>query len=310
MRQLLLILSIAILYSCSKPDYLLLKREALIAFEEARFEESIPPLKKILKKEPRNAAYSLMMARSLYNTGQKEEGFFLLDQTLKLDPEYAKALEVRAALKAEEGDFQEGIKDIERAVKIMPEQVGYYITAGNIYKSAGKLDLAKNSYAKAIELAPQNSQAHQGRAYIHLGQLAYGDAILDFDKVVELGAASANTYINRGYARMKITADSLALLDFEKALELAETPKLKGIALNNLGNVKMLLGDVEAAWQDINAGINLYPDNSYAYRNKALVLIAMKRFPEACDALSVSLDLGFSKNYGSEVSELRAQYCR
>lgn len=310
MRQLLLILSIAILFSCSKPDYMALRSESLLAFTEERYQESIAPLEKLLKKYPQDAPYTLMLAQSLYHSGEKEEGFSYIDKSLEIDPKFAKAFEVRGALLAHEEDFPKAIHDLEKAIQLMPENVGFYITAGNVYKAAGKMEHAKKSYSQAIERAPLNPFPYSKRGFIHLGQLAYGDAILDFDKVVELGAASANTYINRGYARMKITADSLALMDFEKAVELADTPKLKGIALNNLGNVKMLLGDVEAAWQDINAGINLYPDNSYAYRNKALVLIAMKRFPEACDALSVSLDLGFSKNYGNEVQELRAQHCR
>ncbi|MEM6802101.1 MAG: tetratricopeptide repeat protein [Bacteroidota bacterium] len=310
MRQFLLILSIAILYSCSKPDYMALRSESLLAFTEERYKESLAPLEKLLKKYPQDAPYTLMLAQSLYHSGQKEEAFSFIDKSLEIDPKFAEAFQVRAAFLAYEESFTQALKDIETAIKLMPENVEFYITAGDIYKKTGKIEGAKAYYSQAIELAPMNPFPYNNRGHLYLGQLAYGDAILDFDKVVELGAASTNTYINRGYARMKITADSLALVDFEKALELAETSKLKGIALNNLGNVKMLLGDVEAAWQDINAGINLYPDNSYAYRNKALVLIAMKRFPEACDALSVSLDLGFSKNYGNEVEELRAQHCR
>lgn len=309
MRIPLLLLSSLILFSCSKPDYLLLRKEAHIAFQEERYEESMAFLKKVLKKEPKDPANTLLMGQNLLASGDAEASLVYIEKTIDLDPNYADAIAERAAYEAAKGNYQLALQDIDQAISLFPDSASYQMQKGKIFKQAGKTDSAIVAFGKAIELSPKNSKPYQERGYLHLATEAYGDAILDLNQVVELKGADATTYINRGYAKLEIQADSLALFDFEEALILARTNELKGIVLNNLVRVKMLIGDVEGAWKDIRTATLLNPRSSYAFRNKALVLIAMKRYEEACEAIQTSLELGYTTSYGEEVQELKELHC-
>jgi tRNA A37 methylthiotransferase MiaB len=69
-------------------------------------------------------------------------------------------------------------------------------------------------------------------------------------------------------------------------------------------------GDYVNALHDINLSIKMYPTNSYAYRNLALVYIALNKMKEACTSLGYAMNYGFEKRYGPQVSELFMKYCK
>jgi len=64
------------------------------------------------------------------------------------------------------------------------------------------------------------------------------------------------------------------------------------------------------ALQDVNKSIGLYPGNSYAYRNRALIYLALNKTGEACADLDAALSLGFAQRYGPEVAELKNKNCK
>lgn len=54
----------------------------------------------------------------------------------------------------------------------------------------------------------------------------------------------------------------------------------------------------------------IYPTNSYAYRNLALVYIELKILKEACNALGYAKSYGFERQYGGEVEALIDKHCK
>ena len=83
-----------------------------------------------------------------------------------------------------------------------------------------------------------------------------------------------------------------------------------GLIFNNMGYVKYKLKRYDEALIDINKSIEFYPENSYVYRNKALVYIDLKSFDKACVEIEKSIELGFAKQYGNEVVELKNKHCK
>jgi tetratricopeptide (TPR) repeat protein len=69
------------------------------------------------------------------------------------------------------------------------------------------------------------------------------------------------------------------------------------------------LNDLKGALDDVNHSLQLYPQNSYAYKNRALIFIAMKQYSKACADLQIAIQLGFTQMYGDEVKNLLEQYC-
>lgn len=83
-----------------------------------------------------------------------------------------------------------------------------------------------------------------------------------------------------------------------------------GLIYNNMGYVKYKLKRYEQALIDINKSIELYPENSYVYRNKALVYIDLKIIDKACNEIEKAIELGFTKQYGTEMQELKEKHCK
>ena len=57
----------------------------------------------------------------------------------------------------------------------------------------------------------------------------------------------------------------------------------------------------------INKSLDIDPSYSYAYKNKAKILIALNKKEEAIDNLEKSLELGYSEDYDDEVETLLSQ---
>lgn len=87
-----------------------------------------------------------------------------------------------------------------------------------------------------------------------------------------------------------------ALVYFNKALEL---DKDEPLTLNNRGYTRYKLNNLAGALEDIDKSIILYATNAYAYKNRALVYIALDK-EEACKDLQKARELQFEKQYGPE----------
>ena len=81
------------------------------------------------------------------------------------------------------------------------------------------------------------------------------------------------------------------------------------MSYNNRGYAKYKLKDYKSALKDITRSIDLYPANSYAFRNRALVYLSLDKKEKACENLQKAIDLGYSGMYGNDVEELLKKNC-
>ena len=72
--------------------------------------------------------------------------------------------------------------------------------------------------------------------------------------------------------------------------------------------MRLQLGDHEGALSDIQKGLELFPDNSYGYRNLGKVYLAMGKNEEACAAWQQAIDNYFTQMWGPEVEGLLKEH--
>lgn len=70
-----------------------------------------------------------------------------------------------------------------------------------------------------------------------------------------------------------------------------------------------MLKDVKGALNDINKSLKMYPENSYAYKIKALIYIEKNELKTACENLEIAKNKKYKQTYGNEVDELITKYC-
>ena len=71
-----------------------------------------------------------------------------------------------------------------------------------------------------------------------------------------------------------------------------------------------MLGDLNGAMNDINKSLSIFPKNSYAYKNKALVLIAQNKNSAACKELQKAIELHYTEDYDDDVIDLMKKHCK
>ncbi|MEQ9403513.1 MAG: hypothetical protein RIM99_08010 [Cyclobacteriaceae bacterium] len=125
-------------------------------------------------------------------------------------------------------------------------------------------------------------------------------------QVVDLDPEYFPAFINIGFIYQKLDEHIKAIYWFNSALDYVENEPL---IYSNRSYSKLKSGNIDGALNDIEKSISIYPGNSYAYRNKALILLEMGKGVEACENLNVALEKGFTQSYGSEVEELIAENC-
>ena len=168
---------------------------------------------------------------------------------------------------------------------------------------------AIKDFDEAINLDNNYTDAYYLRALCFGTLKRYNKALNDFNKVIELDPSYKDAYINRGYYVLEKTGNyEEAINDYNKYLELNSDGE-NAFALNNRGYAKYKLNNLEGAMKDIQESIQLNPDNSFAYKNRALIYVSLDSINLACQDLEQANALGFSNEFGTEVSQLISKFC-
>jgi hypothetical protein len=91
-----------------------------------------------------------------------------------------------------------------------------YYNLGLVYGRKGLLDIAIDSFSKAIDINPKFDMAYnnRGTAYYLRGQ--YDKAFGDFNEAINLNPNNAEAYINRGYVNFRRGDTAFAVSDLER----------------------------------------------------------------------------------------------
>ena len=278
------------------------------------------------------------------NKGCKE-ALQMVEPFLAVDPPLAKAVVVKSrCLIYSMDDAAGGMALLETALQREPGQFDLSLFRGDVYNNAKMYDRAEADFELALANATDtasridalNSEAwnlvclrrfREAREncdrvsamdpdnYHSLNTLAIaanelGDtaaALGAMRRMTELQPESITGWINLGYVLGTLDRHAEALNAYAKAADLgADGSRF----LNNRGLSKLGVGDIKGARQDVARSMKLDGNNSYAYRNLALIELQGGHTSEACDALEKALQLGYTKHYGSEVNDLRKEHCQ
>lgn len=66
---------------------------------------------------------------------------------------------------------------------------------------------------------------------------------------------------------------------------------------------------LKGAMEDVNSSLKFNEDNSYAYRNRALIYLALGKKEKACSDIQTAMDKNFIKFYGNSILDLWRENC-
>jgi Tfp pilus assembly protein PilF len=160
------------------------------------------------------------------------------------------------------------------------------ITDANQDLAAGRAAQAVEKLRKAVELTPDNEDAHYNLGIALAAAGNAPEAQKAYEKALEIFPDYAEAHNNLGNLLMKQNNFGDATAHFKKALEISPDNPM---AENNLGTALARHGDVAEALPHFSAAVRQKPDYLQARLNLANGYITLNRLDEAAQELNTIL---------------------
>lgn len=277
---------------------------------EKKFIEALDVYHKAFKKD--SAKYDVFTGRgtAYFELKEYQKCFDDFTRAILLEPDSALAYHYRANLMYVLNYTDEAIADNTKAIERTSDEkflLGCFINRGSAKEQKRDFKGAYEDFYRAYSYDTTDISVLNNLGTV-LDELdRREEAIVFLKKAIALDSTFVGPYVNIGFQYSLMGRYEEALVYFNKALDLEKDEPL---TLNNRGFTKYKLNDLDGALQDIDKSILLYATNAYAYKNRALVYVAMDKKEEACKDLKMARELQFEKQYGPEVNELLKKYCQ
>jgi tetratricopeptide (TPR) repeat protein len=307
---LIFILSLSFLssvFSQTKEEYY---EKASDFYDKSDYTKSIDNINKALDLDSTNGRYLRLKGNTLVKAKRFLEAFDTYSTAIKFNPKDAVAYNQRGLLLMTMQEEEQSINDFSDALKFEKTdsiRLSLYLNRGAAKINIRNFQGAYDDFRSALALDSLSIGVLNNLASV-CDEIGKGDQTLGYlYKILKLDSTFIGAYENIGFKYQEMGDYKTAITFFNKVLELDQNEPL---AYSNRSFNRYKLGDLELALSDINVSIKLYPANSYAYRIRALIYLALKDTQKACPDIAEALRLGFTKMYGSEVEQLKKDYCK
>jgi tetratricopeptide (TPR) repeat protein len=169
----------------------------------------------------------------------------------------------------QEGRLDEAQAQLEKALQIQPDDAEAHSNLGNVLHKKGKRDEAIAHYQKALQIQPSFAKAHHNLANVLLEQGRVDDAIAHYQKALALQPDFLAARNNLGLVFLELGRLDEAQAQFKETLDLR--PDFAP-AQRNLGSVLLQKGQVQEALAHFQKALQLQPDSPQTCERLAWVL--------------------------------------
>jgi len=216
-------------------------------------------IKEILGEwRPSEKKVSTLTANALKAIKEKELQLAsnLLLQARKLEPLNPNTLRFLSVVAALQFDYTKSLELIDETIKLVPDYAVAHSNRGNILKELGRYEEALVALDLAIGLEASYAEAYMNKGNV-LQELAhYADAIVWFDKAIEIQSNYAEAYSNKGNALMLLGRYHEAVQCFDQAIAInpgyVDAYWHKGLTQLITGDYLNGLQNYEARWFKTN----------------------------------------------------------
>ena len=281
-----------------KPEHAIANHNmGLLAGQIGYHDRALPYLHAAMQAAPDELQFILSYAEGLLQTGQAQQAIetlsSALDRGLQAAPLQALLLRVRAEAAGDvpaptqtEADhivelYHAGrhaeMEDAAQTLAVRyPRSVFAWNVLGTALQAQGKDAIPALQYA--VQLAPDDAQAHENLGNAWQGKQDHERAIVCYLRAIELDPSFAQAYSNLGSAQYAL-GDAVAAADSLRHAALIDP--MNALAHANLGNVLAVLGNFQDAAASYDAALALAPDDVQLHRELAQVLHALGLTEEA-----------------------------
>ena len=245
-------------------------------FEEAHFvmrnnEGNLASLQRAARINPYDSGTQQRIARTEAHDGKKDESLAAFSKAVQINPtnialqaSYARAL-------IDDGRYDEAYADYQTFLERFPNDVDALVNYGLLSAKFQHPEAAIDSWNKAIELDPNQPNAHLYLARAYDASGSYASAARHWKAYLDSAspqngnpaAATAETIagtVQLGDDQAQLNETSAARKSYAIALEMAQQanlPKLESLALVHLADAQEKSGDLAAALKSYQRALSL-----------------------------------------------------
>jgi len=255
----------------------------LIYFEERKFDQAVPALRRALKLKPSLVKSESLLAMSLSEIGEYSQAVPGLDKCLHRSAD----TEIKRICGLELQRTYTGLKKDSKAVEIALELNKLYPNDPEILYETGKVygNFAFMTMEELARVAPTSVWRHLAAAEAHESQGSYTQAIQEYHEVLRLEPARPGIHYRIGRSLMgqfwqQQSQDDLTAAEKEFEEELRLHPDNANAAYE-LGEMRRKNKQIDEAQQYFEQALQRYPDFSEAQLGLAAVLIEKNKPDQA-----------------------------
>lgn len=289
--------------------------DAVIFFNDNQFEKALIITQNILNDNNQDYFAWTIKGRSLFALNQPLEGIEALNKAIYINPDYFQAFAYRGTIYKAIGENQKALQDINKALESDSENLDLLKMQANILYNLGDNEAASQKFDNLIALNEKDEESYVYRAIVNKRMQNYDATLNDLNKAITINPNYDFAYEARADFYTYSLADNFdqAIQDYTKVITILDkniSAQNKAFLHNNRGFAKYQAKDFKGAIEDINISITLFPENAFAYKNRALVHLASANTKAMCTDLAKAKALGFEEKYGQEVNQLLLENCK
>jgi predicted O-linked N-acetylglucosamine transferase (SPINDLY family) len=227
------------------------------------------------------------LGRLLYLQNDHAHAGELLEDAIRLAPEFLDARIVLAWARLAQGDADAAARHFERALERRPDDAGVLRNYGVLLAMRERWTEAERLLRKAVAARNDDAEAHYWLGNALAFQQRVAEAALAYRRAVDLDGGFAEAWCNLGRTLVELGKRDEARLCLARALELQ--PALADAHVG-LGNLEVAEYRLEDAATHYHKAIALAPRNAQAQLNLGNVLLAQGLVPDAAQHYRVALD--------------------
>lgn len=238
-----------------------------------------------IKAQPGRVEFLALRSVASNQEGLAGDALRDLSDAIAIEPS-AELYLMRASVRDEAGERELCLSDARKAIELAPQLTDAYVLVADIHRRSGEIKKAIGILSELLSRLPEDGMARRYRARLYAENTDYLKALLDYNALCDKGLVAADVYLERGNVYLSLGENAQAVNDFSSAVALQPHDVS---AIGNLALAYYRIGKLTAALESAEKALRIDPDEPHSLNVKGLALHDSGRYRDAIGVFSKGL---------------------